>query len=129
MDPANERIEPNDPLRSLFQEVGHVQAPDHMDNSILQQLVTPGLARASQQPLITGKGWIIVAAIVAFVIIASVTSTIGTTSDSTRMQWMHLPELTKFLASRWVLATAAGALALTLIDQVITQRVRTFYAF
>ncbi|MBP6313681.1 MAG: hypothetical protein WAR83_13600 [Flavobacteriales bacterium] len=132
MDLKNERLDANDPLRLLFQEIGRTTAPADLEGNVLQKLTVANSAPVSYTPLISKKLWYGIATMLATIIVLSaIFSSVGSTSatwNSNFMQWLHFPQLSGYLMSPWVLAAIAGAFVLTLFDQLITSRVRTMHA-
>ena len=133
MDLKNDRLDPNDPLRLLFQEIGHNTAPVDLESQILQKLSPIGSVPASYTPLISKKLWYGIAAMLATVIVLSATfSSVGSTTKSwisSIIQLLHIPQLSSYLMSPWVPAAVGGAFVLMVIDQLIASRMRTMHAF
>lgn len=62
MDPISEHIDPDDSLRLLFHEAGHLAAPAGLEARVLERMAaTVPLSR--QAPLISPKGWALAAAL------------------------------------------------------------------
>lgn len=130
MDTENRGVSPNDPLKSLFKEVGHLQAPAHLEQHILDRMVVQQAASRAYPPLITRRTWMLIGAglmiLVAMVMMLPLTS-----SDLFTLPegWLPLPSLTHVLGSKWLLFASVGALMLMLLDRILSLRSRPMLLF
>lgn len=129
MDPKNDRVDHNDPLRLLFQEMGRTHAPIDLERRILEQLTAPTVVSSIYTPLISIKLWYSIAAMLAIVLVVAATfSSVASTtisSTSSLIHRLHIPQLSDLLMSPWVMAAVGGALVLTLMDRSIMGSLRT----
>lgn len=131
MDADNERLRKDDPLRSLFQDAGHLSAPADLEAVVFARLSKPVVAIRPEPALISLNSWLSIAALlVALVVAGTVGSAPGGGSslvpDLTSL--LRVPELASALNSRWTVAAIAVMLALTTMDRLLVSRVRTFFA-
>ncbi len=131
MDIDNERLRKDDPLRSLFQDAGHLPAPADLEAKVFGRLSEPAAVIRPEPPLISLNGWLSIGALlIAFVVVGSQWSAPdgGTSLIPDFTRWLRVPELANVLNSRWTVATIAVMLALTTMDRLLLSRVRTFFA-
>ncbi len=126
-------MNPEDPLRSLFQEVGHVHAPTGLEQRILERMGTQPARTVVEPPLITKPMWVLLgAAIVALVGATFLLPLSGSDllpSTAWMQEWLRLPHLTAFISSKWTLMAGAGVLILMLLDRMLGQRTRVLFLF
>ena len=132
MDPKNDRVDHNDPLRLLFQEMGRTHAPVDLESRILEQLTASTVVSSICTPLISIKLWYSIAAMLAIVLVVAATfSSVASTtisSTSSLIHRLHIPQLSDLLMSPWVMAAVGSVFVLTLMDRSITGRLRTTHA-
>lgn len=133
MDTERGGVNPKDPLRSLFQEVGHVQAPTGLEQRILERMAAQPAPSLVEPPLITKPMWVLLgAAIVALVSAAFLLPLSGSDllpSTAWMEELLRLPRLTAFISSKWTLMAGAGVLTLMLMDRMLGQRTRALFLF
>lgn len=131
MDADNERVRKDDPLRSLFQDSGHLSAPADLEAKVFQRLSGPVLVLQPEPPLIGLNGWLSIAALLVALVVAGMqwsTPNEGTSLVPDFTSLLRVPELANALNSRWTISAIAVMLALTLMDRLLVGRVRTFFA-
>ena len=131
MDADNERVRKDDPVRSLFQDVGHLSAPTDLEAVVFERLSKPVVAIRPEPALISLNGWLSVAALLVVLVVAGTVGSAPSGGPSLvpdLASLLRVPELASALNSRWTVVAIAVMLALTTMDRLLFSRVRTFFA-
>lgn len=126
MDPIREHIDPEDPLRSLFRESGHLTAPAGLEARVLGQLTAITAPLQRQAPLINAWGWILAAALVVLIITAGwqagppVPGIVGRLPDFSAEPLFQA--CLQFITSPWLVAMVAAITVVSVIERVLSPR-------
>jgi len=124
-------VRKDDPLRSLFQDAGHLSAPAGLEADVFKRLAQQVAVIRPEPPLISVKVWFIVAAIIIALVGAGMQWSVpseGTSLIPDLTGWLRVPELANVINSRWTISAIAVMLALTTMDRLLVSRVRAFLA-
>ena len=129
MDDAYERIEVQDPVRSLFIEAGHIAPSAGLEERVVRAIGTPADVTRKVPSLISIQAWLILVFLLLTVLmIGSMHSPEGAftpTGPVTSTFGESVGEFAEWLRSGWVLAAMACLGALVLIDHAIILRRRS----
>ena len=129
MDTIPERIGKDDPLLAFFQGAGRHNAPADLEGRVLQQLGAVDLPLTPQASLISPKGWAVIAAIAAAILLTG--SQLASAGSHDLIPWSeimagaHWNSLKELFTSGWVMAMVAGIAVLTALDRLLAARAIT----
>ncbi len=125
MDDERESLGVNDPLRAIFKQVGHHEAPLHLEELVLAKLGTPVL-QVNAEPLISRSGWIIGGLPVALLVLYALrTPTVPDTATPYYFDLVKVMGSSQFLTvitSPWAIAALMIVTLFMLLDRLIGTR-------
>ena len=129
MDDAYERIEAQDPVRSLFIEAGHIAPSAGLEERVVRAIGTPADVTRKVPSLISIQAWVIlVFLLLAVLMIGYMLSPEGAytpTGPFTSTSGESVGKFAEWLRSRWVLSAMACLGILVMIDHAIILRRRS----
>ncbi|HQV76653.1 MAG TPA: hypothetical protein PLE78_14265 [Flavobacteriales bacterium] len=125
MDDERESIGVNDPLRAIFKQAGHHEAPLHLENMVLARLGTSVL-QVKAEPLIGRSGWLVgglpILLLVLYVVVSPTVPDTATPHYFDLVKSMGTSQFLKVIASPWAVGALVIVALFMLIDRLIGTR-------
>lgn len=126
MDPISEHVTPDDPLRLLFLESGHLAAPGGLEARILEKMAAPAMPVHLPAPLVSRRGWAVTAALLVLISLAGLQSVVPAQALTHHVPGFavepYLQAYHRFINAPWMAAMALGIATAMLLERLYTLR-------